>query len=162
MQLWCNYIYFSVDESFVFLIYINRQQCSCPALVVSLGVLLAWPSLACGVAVAELSSSSSGWWRPGGRDCSFPCTLFKCLLHRVPAKNNAKSVVPSKTQPPLYRPLHSLFSTDLMHRSHYPGLCSCWSDLCCTRYFSFKYSFIKHEVRPLLTFRDEPSLVFAL
>ena len=98
------------------------------------------------------------WWE----GLFFLLHPVQCLLHREPVKNNAKCVVPSKTQPPLYRPLHSLFSTDLMHRSHYPGPCSCWSDLCCTRYFSFRYSFIKHEVRPLLTFRDEQSLVFVL
>ena len=98
------------------------------------------------------------WWE----GLFFPLHPVQCLLHREPVKNNAKCVVPSKTQPLLYHPLHSLFSTDLMHRSHNPGPCSCWSDLCCTRYFCFKYSFIKHEVRPLLTSRVQQSLVSSM
>ena len=110
VQLWCNYMCCSVNGSFVFLI-INRQQCSCSGLVVSLGVLLERPSLARGVAVAELSFSSSGWWRPGGRDCSFSCTLFSacCIgnLWRImpsvwsPARHNLLSTVPSTVFFPL-------------------------------------------------------------
>ena len=102
VQLRCNYMYCYVNENFVFLI-IDGQQCSCPALVVSLGVLLAWPSLARGVGVAGQSSSSSSWWRPGGRDCSFPCALFNvCCVESLwgtmpskwfPAKDNLPSAV---------------------------------------------------------------------
>ena len=58
VKLRCNYMYCYVNESFVFLI-IDRQQYYCPAWLVSLGVLLERPFLARGVAVAELSSSSS-------------------------------------------------------------------------------------------------------
>ena len=57
---------------------------------------------------------------------------------------------------------HTLFSTGFMNRSQSPGPCSCGSDLCCTRHFSFSYSFIKHEVRPLLSFKVEYDLVFAV
>ena len=132
------------------------KHCSCPAWLVSQGVLLEWPFLARGVGVDELSSSSSRWWRPGGHGLFFPMHPVQCLLHREISSGGSTDTTSSLLSP------HTVFSTELKHRSHDPEHRSCWSDLCCSRHFSFKYSFIKHEVRPLLTFRDEYSLVSAL
>ena len=135
VQFRCTYIYCSVNDNFVFLI-INRQQYSCLAWLLFLGVILEWPFLAHGVGVSGLSSLSSGWWRPGERECSFPWTLFSaCCIRSLRGICQVDGPQPDTTYPLLCLPTF-FFSTDLRHRSHDPEHCNCWSDLCCTRHFS--------------------------
>ena len=115
---------------------IDWQQSSCPACLVS--PLVRGPS-----AVALLGTWCqfaawtvfllSRWWRPGGQGLFFPLCPVQCLLHREPVRNNAKWMVLSQTQPPLCRPSVLFFPTYFMNRSYYPGHCSCWSELYCTR-----------------------------
>ena len=134
VQFRYNYMCCSVSDSFVFLI-INRQHCSCLAWLVFLGGL---------PGVALLGT----WYWCCCLNCLPPPVDDEALVVRdscsVPASQEAweeyaKCVVPSQTQPILCC-LPSLFSTDPVHRSHNPGHCSCWSDLCYTRHFSSIHS----------------------
>ena len=157
VQIRCNYMYCSISESFAFLI-INRQWCCCPLTnthwLVSLRILLEWPFLARGIGVAGLSSSPLDDEGLMGKDFSFPCALISAYY--IGSLQGICQVGGTQPDPisSLLSPL-SLFTTDVMHRSHDPGHCSYWSDLCCTRHFFFEYPLIKHEVRSLLSFRDE-------
>ena len=134
VQLGCDNMCCPIDEGLVFLTrsatYFSNGQAAVflPSLVRVSGVLLQWSFLAHGVGVAGLSSSSSGWWRPGGQGFFFLLCPVQCLLHSQPgrmmpsgwstARHNLLSAIPSYP-----------FHTYLMNRSRYPECCSCWPDL---------------------------------
>lgn len=142
--LWMR-IFFS-EVAYSIMTIISKQQCSFPAWLVSLGILLEWHFLICGMGVAVQSSSSSGRWRPCGLGLFFPMCPLQCLLHKEPSRTMPSGWSPDRhhllpAAPPPQSFLHLWIDCITQ------GTIDIGQIFFVLDYFSFSYSFMKHEVR---------------